>query len=218
METPEGSNRKRSRDVGDPGRCSKQSSKRAYDSKKKRIFAGNRYTKIKKDGGTPVSVIKIKRVKKRKTFNVEGYRFVDIQILEDMVSTLCCPECYEKNLYLEEDAIKKKGLAVYLSIVCPCGYIKEGYTSKAVDETHTLKQGMKPFEVNTRMVYALRTCGLGHAALEKFCCIINMPKPMTKINFDKITNKIRDSAKVVAEISMNNAATELKKQSQDIDC
>jgi hypothetical protein len=45
---------------------------------------------------------------------------------------------------------------------------------------------------------------------------MNMPKPMTKINFDKITIKIRDSAKVVAEISMNNAATELKKKSQDI--
>ena len=35
-------------------------------------------------------------------------------------------------------------------------------------------------------------------------------------NFDKITNKIRDSAKVVAEISMNNAAAELKEGSQGI--
>ena len=46
-ETPEGCKMKRSRDVGDAGRCSKQSSKRSYGPKKKR-FAGNRYTKAKK--------------------------------------------------------------------------------------------------------------------------------------------------------------------------
>ena len=51
---------------------------------------------------------------------------------------------------------------------------------------------MKPFEVNARIVYALRTCGLGYAALEKLCCIMNMPKPMTVANFDKITTTIRD--------------------------
>ena len=71
---------------------------------------------------------------------------------------------------------------------------------------------MEPFEVNAQIVYALRSCGLGYAALEKLCCIMNMPKPMTVANFDKITNKIRDSAKVVAEISMNNAAAEFKKR------
>ena len=54
METPEGSKMKRSRDVGDAGRCSKQSSKRRYGPKKKR-FAGNRCTKAKKDG-TPVTI------------------------------------------------------------------------------------------------------------------------------------------------------------------
>ena len=75
---------------------------------------------------------------------------------------------------------------------------------------------MNPFEVNARIIYALRTCGLVYAALEKLCCIMNMPKTMTVTNFDKITNKIRNSAKVVAEISMNNDAAELKKGSQGI--
>ena len=75
---------------------------------------------------------------------------------------------------------------------------------------------MKLFEINARIGYDLRTYGLGYAALETLCCIMNMPKPMTVADFDKITNKIRDSAKVVAEISMNNAAAELKKGSQGI--
>ena len=32
------------------------------------------------------------------------------------------------------------------------------------------------------MVYVLRTCGLGYAALEKLHCIIIIPKPVTSIN------------------------------------
>ena len=49
MEIPEERNMERSRDVGDAGRCLKQSSKRSYDAKKKR-FAGNQ-SKI--DGASP---------------------------------------------------------------------------------------------------------------------------------------------------------------------
>ena len=39
---------------------------------------------------------------------------------------------------------------------------------------------------------------------------------MTLVNFDKITNNMRDSAKVVAEISMNNSAVILIKETQEI--
>ena len=217
METPEGSNLSRSRDVGDAGRCSKQSSKRRY-TKRKRIFYGNRHTKSAESSTskkTPVSVQKIKTVKRRKICKNEGFRLVDIGILEDMVSSLACPECFENDLYLEEDHSKKKGLAVHISIKCSCGYVKNNYMSKTnVDDVNTSK-GMKPFEVNTRMVYALRTCGLGHKGLEKMCCIMNMPKPMTITNFDKISNKVRDAAKDIAEVSMNASAAELCKGSPE---
>ena len=38
-----------------------------------------------------------------------------------------------------------------------------------------------------------------------------MPKPMTVMNYNNISNNIRDSAKQIAERSMNNAAVELKR-------
>ena len=56
MEIPEERNMEKSRDVGDAGRCLKQSSKRSYGAKKKR-FAGkpkqNRWNFTQE--GTPVS-------------------------------------------------------------------------------------------------------------------------------------------------------------------
>ena len=149
---------------------------------------------------------------KRKVDRIEGYRLNDIQIFEDIITSLACPECCEKTLYVEEDLTKKKGLATYISVLCECGYAKENYTPKAViNNPMSNKKGMKPFEINTRAVYALRSCGVGHTGLEKICCILNMPKPMTVMNCNNISNNIRDSAKQIAERSMNNAAVELKR-------
>ena len=69
---------------------------------------------------------------------------------------------------------------------------------------------MKPFEINTCAVHALRSCGVGHTGLEKVCCILNMPKSMTVMNYNNISNNIRDSEKQIAEQSMNSAAVEVK--------
>ena len=47
------------------------------------------------------------------------------------------------------------------------------------------------------MVFALRTCGLGNAELEKSYCIMNMRTPMTVVIFDKITKLQKESQEVV---------------------
>ena len=58
---------------------------------------------------------------------------------------------------------------------------------------------MRNFEVNIRTMYAMRNCGVEHTGLEKFCGLLNMPQPMTRKNFDVISNKVRDSAEKVAK-------------------
>ena len=101
------------------------------------------------------------------------------KIIQFPFSSLACPCCFEKDLLLDEDSIKKNGLASRISIMCSCGYVKEKYTSKTTVDDSNSSNAMKPFEVNTRMVYALYTCDMGHAGLETFTCIMNMHKPMT---------------------------------------
>ena len=49
--------------------------------------------------------------------------------------------------------------------------------------------------VNTS-VYAMRSCGLGYNALEKFCGLMNLPPPVSKKNYQKLSHKIRDTAKI----------------------
>ena len=69
---------------------------------------------------------------------------------------------------IEEDSIKKKGLTSRISVMCSCGYVKEEYTSETIVVYSNSSKGMTPFEVNTRMVYALRAWPGLHVGLENF--------------------------------------------------
>ena len=47
----------------------------------------------------------------------------------------------------------------------------KSYTSKPA--------GKNGFEVNKRVVYSMRSGGQGYSGIQKFCPLMNMPKPMT---------------------------------------
>ena len=136
---------------------------------------------------------------------------MDMQILQDMISDLCCPQCCKTGtLYVEENINKKKGLSSHLAVRCDCGYENETYTSNTI-EKETTEKGLKTFEVNMRAVYAMRTVGLDHTGLDKLCCMMNLPKAMTVKSFNRISDTLSDAAKHVAETNMNNAVVTLKK-------
>jgi len=108
---------------------------------------------------------------KRTDPNVTGYRFVDVEILTEIVAMLCCPECKKYNLHLHENFTEKKGFASLLFIEClQCGFEKEFYTSKPAG---------KSYDVNRRIIYTMRSIGQGYSSLRKFTALMNMPQPMT---------------------------------------
>ena len=175
---------------GDAGRCAKQASKSCYG--KKRKYQGHQHTKIaKRKQTTPVSERKVKCIYKQKmTGHVEGYRLICMGILQCLVSSLACPECHEKALVLEEDGCKKKGIPYFITVLCTeCDYKFGSYTSKTVQPLVEGSNCTKPFEVNICNVSAFRSCGVGYTGLEKFCCMMNMPAPMTVMNYNNISNR-----------------------------
>ena len=104
---------------------------------------------------------------------------------------------------------KEKGLAYFITVLCTeCDYKLSSYTSKSVQPLVEGSKDMKPFEMNIRTVYAFRSCGVGYTGLEKFCFMMNMPAPMTVMNYYNISNRSRDAAKIVAENSMRDAVVE----------
>ena len=85
------------------------------------------------------------------------------------------------------------------------------YTSQTVDNVNK-KQGMKRFDVNLRSVYSMRNCGVGHKGLQRFFGLMNMPKTLTRKDFDRLLNKILDAAENVDKARMLTAASDLKTQ------
>ena len=81
-------------------------------------------------------------------------------------------------------------------------FFHEFYTSLSSDHNR--------FVVNKRIVYGMRACGQGYAGLQTFTYLMNIPKPMTAINYDKIILKLSTAAKEVAEETMKETREELR--------
>ncbi|CAB4024277.1 Hypothetical predicted protein [Paramuricea clavata] len=82
--------------------------------------------------------------------STEGFRFVDIAILAEIMETFWCPECRSGNIIMKEKLEGKKGFASQMILECSarnCKYLRSFYTSKTVCNG-------KAFEVNRRAVLA----------------------------------------------------------------
>ena len=104
---------------------------------------------------------------------------------------------------------KRHGLSSLLYLKCQkknCNYLHEFYTS--ID-----KNNKKGFDINKRIIYCMRLLGHGYAGIKKFCTFMNLPKLMTKNNFEKLLKIIATAVNTVAEQTMINTANKLRKTS-----
>ena len=92
-----------------------------------------------------------------------------------------------------------------------CDYKNNFYTSRTVSSEGV--QGNQSFDANSRMVYTMRACGQGHAGVEKFTTLMDMPKPMTKNNYNKIVKKLVTVTETVTKETMSDAIDELRSAS-----
>ena len=159
---------------------------------------------------TPPSASKVETIETEQTQenDVIGYRFMDMEILKLMFSCLACPECFRQEIIIEDINSKKKGLARYLALKrSSCDFVRNIYSSKTVESD---RGGMKLFVVNVRTVYGLRAIAGGFSSLQKYCGYLNMAKPLTQKNFDRLLRQVTMATKHVAEKSMSGAALELR--------
>ena len=136
---------------------------------------------------------------------ISGYRIIDIELLNSVFKEMRCPECTQLALSLNENVPKKMGLASSLYIECSrCLYKNEFFTSTMQDSS---------FDVNKRMVYTMRSCGQGYAGIEKFTMLMDMPKPMTGKNYNKLVQKFVKVTEEVAKETMEDAVKEIRQKS-----
>lgn len=147
----------------------------------------------------------IHSVTPKKFKGITGYRFMDTEILSSIVSMLACPVCYFDSLALHKNIFKRNGL-------CSSLYIKCKKCQHKIDFTTSNNVG-KRYDVNIRSAYAFRSFGQSHAGLEKFTAIMNMPRPMTSKNYNKVISSLLQNTREVAEETMKDAISEIKTKS-----
>jgi len=134
--------------------------------------------------------------------SVTGYRFVDMELLSELFQQMVCKECGDlSGLVLEDKPRERKGSASHLRIRCEaCGWVYAFDTSKKVQHT---------FDINRRLVYAMRSIGQGHASIKRFCTHMNMPPPLHFKAYRASNIALSRAAKSVATTTMKEAADEL---------
>ncbi|EFN71738.1 hypothetical protein EAG_00321, partial [Camponotus floridanus] len=92
-----------------------------------------------------------------------------------------------------------RGLGFKIVIVCPncpaveipsCKYIRNAY------------------EINRRIVLAMRLLGVGLNGILKFCAFMELPRPIFQSFYDRVIEMILIASATVREVSMKKAADE----------
>ena len=137
------------------------------------------------------------------------------KLLLDFINkmVLSCPDCgCTVHVLIQPEA--KKGLAHFFKAEChcTCNQICEWsvLTCTSPKVNSKVFRGVKPFEINLRMMMAFRELGRGHAGIVQFCKLMNIPPPMDSKTYRKSFTRLYSSYKKISEKSMLRAATEAK--------
>ena len=126
---------------------------------------------------------------------------MDLDVLGNIFQRFACPDCCEKGFNLYEIPKTKMGCASCLQLQClTCGWIHDFYVSANSSTT---------YNVNIRLVYAMRCIEQDYARAREFCGFMNIPGVPTKNNFHKILRSLKTTVFKVAENSMIAASKEL---------
>ena len=132
-----------------------------------------------------------------------GFRFFDLEIIKYVISLLLCPECYHADMIFREVYSKRSGEASFFHVTCQnCNWKYVFYSSKKYKSK---------FEVNQRLVYAMRSIGKGRKGATKFCALMNMPEPLALNNYAKHAAAVNRATKAVAQETMTEAGNEIYK-------
>lgn len=131
--------------------------------------------------------------------NFSGYRIVDIHLLFSGISKyICCKICGSE---IEIKEASNRGLFSNFSLCCTiCSELTVIKSCQMVG----IKKNSP--EINKRFVYAMRCVGNGLAGMQTFCSVMDLPPPIEKATYSKISRQILTAAETAANISQKKAA------------
>lgn len=127
-----------------------------------------------------------------------GYRLLCFaSVFSALSEVLVCHTCHKPVKFTEAN---KQGLGFKIVISCEA--------CEPVHINSCPKINNKAYEVNRRMVLAMRLLGIGLNGIKKFCAFMDLP--IFQKSYDEIIKTLREVSESVCSFSMKNAAQQEK--------
>lgn len=176
----------------------KKNTTRAERTKKRR-FRGNQFTSESNTDLTSSSAKKISKQNPDFQVNVDptlSYCIVNFALFLSLQNILICKTC-KNNVKFAKRA--EKGLGFQLAVTCKC-------------ETDTYipssPQISSSYEINRRLVFAMRLVGVGYDGIVHFCGLMDIGKVFSKNAYYKIIEHIHIAASTVVQLVFKKAVSE----------
>lgn len=128
-----------------------------------------------------------------------GYRMIDFLTVFTAISqVVVCKKCKSD---VEFTGTGMRGLGFKIVITC-----KE-YDKVIVSNCSFIA---KAYEINRRIILAMRLIGVGLHGIRKFCAFMDLPRPIFHSFYDSVVKYIHDGAEMMCEQSMKRAGQEEK--------
>ena len=137
--------------------------------------------------------------------NLEGYKLIYSNVLNELISNTLCCQCKSNSLQLYQKDAARKGLDERLVVYCHNCNFQNEYLTSCKSNTKT-----KVSDVNLRRILAIISAGGGHSSLKKFCSTMDLPAPVTSHSYDSHIKNLSAICKKQCQKNLSNAANRLK--------
>jgi hypothetical protein len=182
-------------------KCSKRSSARPGKSRKRK-FSGNQHTAEEETSFTSASAAKLKNSQDDEVIvnNNYGYCILEFFTVFTTLSTLIlCSTCKKDIKFCRTAA---RGLGFKIALECECEEVRYIQSSPFIN---------KAFEVNRRIVTAMRLLGVGREGINIFCSIMDMCQGLTIGTYYSCLDNLYTAASAVYNRIIAKAVEEEKK-------
>lgn len=179
------------------GKKQSQSFNKRRSIKSRKI--ANRYVQALEAESVSTSSKKLKLSKDNYEISFDasfGYRIISFSCIFPVLSeVLRCSTCHKRVQFSEAN---KQGLGFRLVVRCDeCAPVYIDSCPKIND---------KAYEINRRLIFAMRLLGIGINGIRKFCAFMDLPHPVYQKSYKNIMDTIHGVCKSVRSFSTKTAA------------
>lgn len=126
-----------------------------------------------------------------------------VSVFSQLSEHIVCRSCHSKVQFHQSS---KRGLGFKIDIVCEtCGKNDGEKVTASVPNSPFIRNA---YDINRRIILAMRMIGVGMNGLLKFCGFMDIPRPMFQSLYDKIVKSISVATESARNASMKRAAEE----------